>query len=150
MLLFVCFLRLLPLLIAAKTESTKDSFISSDEATFLKVPEAALAKQHLRFITSQPHVAGTPGDYVMADFVSKLFKEAGIPDVTTFELDVLLNYPQSPPRLSLLKNTDGTVLFQARLSEELLDDTSDTDWRNHTFHGYSPSGDIKAPLVYAN
>ena len=31
------------------------------------------------------------------------------------------------------------------------DDTSDTIWRNHTFHGYSPSGKVyNAPYVYAN
>ena len=30
------------------------------------------------------------------------------------------------------------------------DATSDTWWRNHTFHGYAPSGDATAAAVYAN
>ncbi len=38
------------------------------------------------------------------------------------------------------------------MSEDVLseDSTSDTAWRNLTFNGYAPSGDVTAPAVYAN
>lgn len=38
------------------------------------------------------------------------------------------------------------------MSEDVLteDSTSDTPWRNLTFNGYAPSGDVTAPAVYAN
>ena len=47
------------------------------------------------------------------------------------------------------------TIFEASLSEDLLDPsidpTTDTIWRNHTFHGYSPGGNIThAKFVYAN
>ena len=101
-------------------------------------------------------MAGTPGDHVMAAFVQQKLKEAGIPNVTMFHLNVLLNYPQSSPQVTLYSNSSGqsqSILARATLSENILgmDDTSDTYWRNHTFHGYSPSGTVTgAPLVYAN
>ena len=43
-------------------------------------------------------------------------------------------------------------MFEAALTEPILeqDSTSDNPLRNHTFHGYSPSGDVTASLVYAN
>lgn len=133
--------------------SLVSSSINDQEKVFLSAPNADSARQNLRFITSQPHVAGTPGDHVMASFVQQKLKAAGIPRVSMFEINVLLNYPQSPPQVSLVSQYNKTVLVKAKLSEDVLDfdDTSDTRWRNHTFHGYSPSGTIEgAPLVYAN
>ena len=100
-----------------------------------------------------PHVAGTPGDAIMAEFVQQKLLSAGIPNVTQFHLNVLLNYPQSPPHVSLVSSDNHTILVQAKLSEDVLemDSTSDVQWRNHTFHGYSPSGTVSgAPCVYAN
>ena len=124
---------------------------SDTERLFLEVPQASSAREHLKFITSMPHVAGTFEDSVMAEYVQKSMLDAGIPDVSVFELEVLLNYPSHRPSLRLLAAEDlNTVLFTAALSEDLLDDTSDTFWRNHTFHGYSPSGNVTAPLVFAN
>jgi N-acetylated-alpha-linked acidic dipeptidase len=65
----------------------------------------------------------------------------------------LLNYPKEPPKVTLYENSkNNTVLFKAKLSEDILpqDDTSDTFWRNHTFHGYSPSGNVRGSMVFAN
>jgi N-acetylated-alpha-linked acidic dipeptidase len=149
-----------------ETLPTDDNInISDDEKVFLQVPDPLTARSNLKFITREPHVAGTTGDQVMADFVVQAFETAGIPDVSTFDLDVLLNYPHAPPKVTLWKDNDNNnnlnnnndndddMIFDATLSEEILpqDDTSDTFWRNHTFHGYSPSGHVRrAPMIYAN
>ncbi|GMI13953.1 hypothetical protein TrLO_g7627 [Triparma laevis f. longispina] len=87
----------------------------------------------------------------MADYVSSSFKDAGIPSVEIFNLDVLLNYPSSPPTLTV-KNPSGQITYTAPLTEDILDfdATSDTPWRNHTFHGYAPSGSVSAKAVYVN
>ena len=63
---------------------------------------------------------------------------------------VLLNYPVE--RSLELVAADGSVVCTAPLAEDILpsDPTSDTWWRNHTFNGYSPSGNATAPVVYAN
>ena len=54
--------------------------------------------------------------------------------------------------LDLVDAETGALVCSAALTEEVLpkDKTSDTWWRNHTFNGYSPSGNATAPLVYAN
>ena len=79
--------------------ATSDAQFNHVEETFLSMPDRASARANLRFLTSQPHVAGTVGDHVMAEFVSDQFERAGIPDVSTFDLDVLLNYPGSSSAL---------------------------------------------------
>ena len=74
--------------------------------------------------------------------------------MSTFDLDVLLNYPGGSSAVVELRRSsdDQEVVFRASLSEKVLefDDTSDTVWRNHTFHGYGASGNVTAPLIYAN
>lgn len=131
--------------------------LSESEKIFLSQPNPWSARNNLAFLTSQPHVAGTKGDYVMADFVEREFNRAGIPIVSTFDLDVYLNYPRTKSIVELrtiesAHNASNLVIFQASLSEDILefDPTSDTAWRNHTFHGYGASGNVTAPLVYAN
>jgi N-acetylated-alpha-linked acidic dipeptidase len=155
------------------------SRFSTEEQIFLNVPQAASARSTLYFITRKPHVAGTDGDRLMADFVATEFQQAGIPNVTTFDLTVLLNYPKSPPSLELVevyeespsdavhiinltsylrmkkKRHPHRLIYKATLSEDILDpsvdDTTDTQWRNHTFHGYSPAGNVQQKhVIYAN
>ena len=85
----------------------------------------------------------------MAEYVRDAFRKEGI----TADLDpqkVLLTYPIR----SALQLVDGKgrIVSAAKLSEDVLqtDNTSDTWWRNHTFNAFSPSGDVTAPVVYAN
>jgi N-acetylated-alpha-linked acidic dipeptidase len=135
----------------AKVDSSSSyTNINEVEEVFLSVPREDSAREHLRYLTSQSHVAGTPGDRLMAQYVHDEMKKAGIPNVSVFDLDVYLNFPKNPPSLTLMSNE--TLIYRARLSEEILsfDNTSDTFWRNRTFHGYSPSGVVNAPMVFAN
>jgi hypothetical protein len=142
----------------ATSSSSSASHLSSLEKAYLEVPSPESARSNLQFITREPHVAGTLGDEIMADFVVQEFQQAGIPNVSTFDLQVYLNYPMLHKRssLTLKQHNNGTtqkVVYEAKLSEHILeeDDTSDTVWRNHPFHGYSPPGHIQAaPMVYAN
>lgn len=127
---------------------------NNDETEFLKIPSADSARTSLQYITSKSHVAGTVGDYEMAEYVLQEFQKAGIPNVSYYNLIVGLNYPKKKPQVVLYDDSgdEKEPIFQAELSEEVLpeDSTSDTTWRNHTFHGYSPSGTVEGHLVYAN
>jgi N-acetylated-alpha-linked acidic dipeptidase len=126
--------------------------LSAEEQAFISVPDPANARESLQYITSEPHVAGTDGDLKMATYVYNQMKEAGLTDVSFWNLTVGLNYPTDRPSLTMVDSTSGEVVFTAALSEDILpeDSTSDTMWRNHTFNGYAPSGDVTAPAVYAN
>lgn len=119
------------------------------EELFLTVPSNVSARESLEFITSRPHVAGTAGDLEMAEYVRTKLQEAGIEAVLDPQ-KVLLTYPVTSA-LELVDRSGG-VVAKASLAEDILksDNTSNTWWRKHAFNGYSPSGDVTAPVVYAN
>ncbi|CAM9748772.1 unnamed protein product, partial [Phaeothamnion confervicola] len=128
-----------------------DAALSEIEQQFVDVPGGMSARESLHYITSRPHVAGTPGDWHMARYVRDRLVEAGIPSVDIHAPEVQLAYPVDRS-LTLFDADTGAAVFKAPLSESVrdMDPTSDTWWRNHTFNGYSPSGDVTARLVYAN
>ena len=59
---------------------------------FLAVPDPKLAEEHLRTLTSAPHVAGTPEDRKTAEYVAQKFREAGL-ETEIVEYKVWLPYP---------------------------------------------------------
>ena len=64
------------------------------DETFIAVPDANLAGQHLKILTSAPHWASSPEDYATAVYVSDKFKAAGL-DTKIVPYKVLLNKPVS-------------------------------------------------------
>ena len=71
------------------------------ESEFRAIPEAASAREHLRRLTAQPHVAGTKEDYDTAIYVRDQIRSYGIPSELK-EYDVLLPYPKQPTILELV------------------------------------------------
>eukprot|EP00624_Nannochloropsis_granulata_P007415 evm.model.NODE_7577_length_5963_cov_19.863155.2 len=124
------------------------------EATFVAALSAESARASLQYLTSEPHMAGTPGDLKMAQYVQAQWQSFGIQEAEIQPVSALLSYPlqDKQPSLFLLDHISNTPLFTAALTEPILpeDPTSDTWLRNHTYLGYSPSGNVTAPLVYAN
>lgn len=124
------------------------------EATFVAALSAESARASLQYLTSEPHMAGTPGDLKMAQYVQAQWQSFGIQNAEIQPVPALLSYPlqDKQPSLTLLDHSTNTPLFTAALTEPILpeDPTSDTWLRNHTYLGYSPSGNVTAPLVYAN
>eukprot|EP00751_Fragilariopsis_kerguelensis_P043520 CAMPEP_0171009530 /NCGR_PEP_ID=MMETSP0736-20130129/21361_1 /TAXON_ID=186038 /ORGANISM="Fragilariopsis kerguelensis, Strain L26-C5" /LENGTH=202 /DNA_ID=CAMNT_0011441131 /DNA_START=271 /DNA_END=875 /DNA_ORIENTATION=+ len=85
---------LLPSSSSSKTTTVQvTALFTTDEQTYLKIPNATLAKSSLHFLTRIPHVAGTEGDQLMAEFVHHEFMNAGIPIVDIDRLVAKLNYP---------------------------------------------------------
>jgi N-acetylated-alpha-linked acidic dipeptidase len=48
------------------------------DSLFLAVPDAKLAGEHLKTLTSEPHWASSPEDYRTAQYVAAKFREAGL------------------------------------------------------------------------
>ena len=91
----------------------------------------------------------------MAQYVLQKFHEYGIADAAVQNVSVLLSYPTAAPQLRLLGGgspPSRSVVTSLDVAEKVLpqDPTSNTHWRTHVFHGYSPSGDVTGELVYAN
>ena len=92
-------------------------------------------------------MATTAGDWETAELVRAELEASGF-DARIEGVPVMRHLPTGAPRLDAVKG--DRVLFTAKLSEPILesDPTSDNRYRNHTFIGYSPSGDVRARLVY--
>src|SRR5882762_10233366 len=86
------------------------------EAKFLALPSSEKAREAHAYLTAEPHVAGTPRDRALADWVRDRWREYGLDDVQITEHEVLLPYA-----------TDVTVemvapkKFRASLREEPVD-----------------------------
>jgi N-acetylated-alpha-linked acidic dipeptidase len=118
------------------------------EEDFQRVPEANSAREHLRRLTAEPHVAGTKEDYATAIYVRDQIRSYGISSELK-EYEVLLPYPKQPATVELI-----TPQRRERLAVRepaIVEDSSSASPKIiPLFNAYSPSGDVTAPLVYVN
>jgi len=117
------------------------------EEKFLAVPDPKLAEEHLRTLTSAPHIAGSPEDRKTADYIAQKFREAGL-ETRIDEYKVWLNYPGE----ILVETTAPAALHMRGPSREHVDgDPFQDDPRVvMPYSGGSPSGEVEAEVVYAN
>ncbi len=118
------------------------------EQKFLGVPDPKLAQQHLKTLTSAPHMAGTPEDRKTAEYVAQRFKEAGL-ETRIDEYKIWMNYPAS---ISVTASLSGKEIMRGP-SRERVDGNEpyqDDPRVVMAFNGSSPSGTVEADAVYAN
>jgi N-acetylated-alpha-linked acidic dipeptidase len=118
------------------------------EAKFLAVPDAALAGQHLKTLTAQPHLAATPEDRKTAEYVAQKFRAAGL-DTEIVPYRVLLNQP----RVVQVEAYDaaGKLILRGPTPEHVEGDPFQDNPRVvMPFNGSSGSGDVTGEVVYAN
>lgn len=117
------------------------------EAEFRAIPDPGSAREHLRRLTAQPHVAGTKEDYATAIYVRDQIRSYGISSELK-EYEVLLPYPKQPSIVELVApRRERFALKEAVVPE---DPSSSNPGIIPLFNGYSASGDVTAPLVYVN
>ena len=116
------------------------------EKVFLDTPTPDRARRWLAQLTEEPHVAGTPQEKKVADYVLARFKEFGL-DATMTKYDVFLNHPKSVS----LKLT-APVEMDLSLREDAYDVDKDSTAAGMfpAFHGYGASGRAEAQVVYVN
>jgi N-acetylated-alpha-linked acidic dipeptidase len=118
------------------------------EATFLAVPDAQLAGQHLKILTAEPHLAATPEDRKTAEYVAEKFRQAGL-DTEIVPYRVLLNQPKVV-RVEAFDEA-GRKLMTGPTREHVPGDPYQDDPRIvMPFNGSSGSGDVTGDVVYAN
>lgn len=123
------------------------------DAAFLAVPDATLAGQHLKILTAEPHWASSPEDYKTALYVAGKFKDAGL-NTQIVPYDVLLNKPVKI--LVEAFDANGNKLMSGPTPEHVDpkkyggDPFQDDPRVLPAFNGSSPSGDVTAPIIYAN
>ncbi|KAK4181755.1 putative vacuolar protein sorting-associated protein 70 [Triangularia setosa] len=119
------------------------------------VPSSERAMQWSHYYTSGPHLAGK--NYSQALLTKQRWADWGIESYLS-EYVVYLNYPVDH-RLALLKEKKGDdgakeyeVSYEASLVEDVIEEDPTTGLTDSvpTFHGYSASGNVTAPVVYVN
>jgi N-acetylated-alpha-linked acidic dipeptidase len=115
---------------------------------FLAVPDAKLAGEELKTLTAAPHIAGSKEDYATAVYVADKFKAAGLETKIT-PYKVWLNLPKEIHLEA--RNASGKILMTGPSPEHVDGDTFEDDPRvTPGFNGSSASGEVTAPVVYAN
>ncbi len=117
------------------------------EARFARLPSPDEARKHHRFLTSEPHPAGSPRNNELARHIAQVWQQQGWEDVRVHRYDVLSSYPKE-----VAVEMVAPVAFKASLREDAYavdPDTSNPRVRSG-YLGLSASGDITAPLVYAH
>jgi N-acetylated-alpha-linked acidic dipeptidase len=100
-----------------------------------------------RYLTAEPHPAGTKRNNDLAGWVADQWRKQGLEDVQIHEYDVL----NSRPREISLEMVQPQR-FRASLREDAYDvdpDTKNPDV-DGAYLGYSASGELTAPVVYAH
>jgi N-acetylated-alpha-linked acidic dipeptidase len=113
------------------------------ERRFLALPSADRAREYHRFLTQEPHVAGSERNRALAEWVRDRWIEYGFDEAEIVEHDVLLPWP-----------VEATVeipdrAWKARLTEDPIPGDPDTQKPVLHYHTYPQSGEITASVVYA-
>ncbi|HYO64179.1 MAG TPA: M28 family metallopeptidase [Pyrinomonadaceae bacterium] len=117
------------------------------EQRFRAVPQPASAREHLRRLTAEPHLAGTREGQRVALYIRDQLRAAGL-SAELREYQVLLAYPRRPSVVELV--APRRERLPLRESVVAQDATSAHARIVPLFNGYSASGDVTAPLVYVN
>jgi N-acetylated-alpha-linked acidic dipeptidase len=102
--------------------------------------------KYLRFFTSEPHVASSPRNNELARFIFEEWKSYGLEDVHLSEYDVLLSFPEKISVEMVSPKKAKLKLAEAPYPED-PDTQKDVGM---PYNAYSRSGNITAPIVYAN
>ncbi|KAI0899544.1 Zn-dependent exopeptidase [Annulohypoxylon nitens] len=116
------------------------------ERLIVEIPEVERLRSCSKEYSAKPHLAG---DLQHAEHIRDLWRSYGIP-TELVRYDVLQNFP----KLSALSlhHEDGSVAFDASLTEDELAEDPTSDPRNGlpAFFGFGAHGTASAKLVYAN
>jgi N-acetylated-alpha-linked acidic dipeptidase len=117
------------------------------EQQFRAVPSAANAREELRRLTAEAHIAGSPEDYATAIYVRDQMRSFGL-DSELREYQVLLPSPRTPTIVELIAQRRERL----QVREDIVSDDPSSSSKKIVplFNGYGASGDLTAPLVYVN
>jgi len=119
----------------------------SIEANYLKAVQFDRFKVHLKELTKAPHIAGTPENEAVAEYMSKVMREAGM-NVKIHPYDV---YLPNDPGESILQIISPVTMTLSQQEGPVEGDPFSTDPRLHKgFNAFSGSGDVTAEVIYAN
>jgi N-acetylated-alpha-linked acidic dipeptidase len=140
---------LIGLLVLACLGASAPALGSEAERILAAAPSGESYGRHLLFLTEEPHLSGTARNYAVAEYVRDRFREYGLDEVSYHEFPALLSFPKSAS-LAIRQPVDQVFDLTedphpADKDSKLYDDPTQV-----AYHGYAPSGKVRAEVVYAN
>jgi N-acetylated-alpha-linked acidic dipeptidase len=116
------------------------------EKSLREIPDAAHAEANLRHLTSEPHMAGTEASHRVAEWLRAQYESYGF-NASIVSYGAWLSQPKEIS-LSLIAPEQKIL---ATPEQAYPEDKDTNDPRAVIgFNAYSASGDVTAPVVYAN
>ncbi|GAA0877066.1 transferrin receptor-like dimerization domain-containing protein [Algoriphagus jejuensis] len=117
------------------------------EQNFLNSDKFSRFKGHLSELTKNPHIAGTPENELVKDYMVKIMSDAGM-EVKVWPYDVYLPNHPGKSELQIISPVQMTLSQKEGVIDE---DPFSNDPRLHLgFNAFSGSGDVTAEVVYVN
>lgn len=141
-------------LLSVSSFAQQDGFLPSQlagqkkfETDFLKAVDYSRFKVHLQELTKNPHIAGTPENELVKDYLVKMMSDAGM-SVKVWPYDVYLPNHPGKSELQIISPVQMTL---SQKEGEIAEDPFSKDPRLHLgFNAFSGSGDVTAEVVYVN
>ena len=137
----------------AQTSSTLRGFTPATSITQKKYEDAfkqltspEICRRELRYLTEEPHLAGTEDSYRIAQYLHNKYQEYGL-DAWIYEYEVYLPYP-----IEVRVEMIAPIRYLAVGKEEGWEWDKDSYETNIVagYNAYSPDGDVTADLIYVN
>jgi len=103
-------------------------------------------RAYLAKLTEEPHVAGTPQEKAVAEWVAERLASFGL-ETETVRYEVFLNHPREVSLKLVEPVEEELALVEDALA---LDKDSGPEGMFPAFHGYGASGSARGQVVYAN
>ncbi|KAK7070881.1 N-acetylated-alpha-linked acidic dipeptidase 2 [Halocaridina rubra] len=156
----VCCLSILILILAVLTLILVAVVVGSDkqkkvtpfdpEKVILEEASGDAIKETLRFLTSEPHTAGTEADTRQAGWVAQVWRDQGLDTVSLTPYTVLLSYPDKDLNNTIqICDATGEVIWTSHSYQTPLGPGEDHPDVLPNFSAYSASGDVQGDIVYA-
>jgi N-acetylated-alpha-linked acidic dipeptidase len=116
------------------------------EKVFAETPSPQNARKLLFALTEDAHVAGTPAEKKVAEYVRDRFKELGF-ETEMVKYDVFLNHPKTASLKLVAPVEEELSLVEAAYD---VDKDSNSWGVFPAFHGYGASGKAEGQVVYVN
>jgi N-acetylated-alpha-linked acidic dipeptidase len=116
------------------------------EATAIERPSPTSAAAHSKFLSLQPHMAGTPAQARTRDYVINQMKSWGL-ETEIREYRVWMPHPSSTRVWRIAPQPMELDLREGRVPE---DTTSSAFPQVIAFNGYGAAGDVSGDVVYVN
>ena len=150
---FIFYFTIITFPLFAQTSSTLRGFTPAHsivqkkyEAAFKQLTSSEICRRELRYLSEEPHLAGTENSYKIAQYLHDKYQEYGL-DAQIYEYEVYLPYPIEV-RVEMIAPTH----YLAAGKEESWEWDKDSYETNIVvgYNAYSPDGDVTADLVYVN